>query len=105
MRHLGYALNFDKWRHRSRPYRDLSPKINMSPRSFGVYLPADKISDRIYASAYLVHTWQVMFFKAGGIFSLLGLLGVLLHTSHCSAHGDVARHEGHQHHPQMWTYT
>ena len=53
VRHLGYALNFDKWRHRSRPYRDLSPKINMSPRSFGVYLPADKISDRIYASAYL----------------------------------------------------
>ena len=45
-----------------------------------------------------------MFFKAGGIFSLLGLLGVLLHTSHCSAHGDVARHQGHQH-LQMWTYT
>ena len=53
VRHLGYAVNFDKWRHRSRPYRDLSPKINMSPRSFGVYLPVDKISDRIYASAQL----------------------------------------------------
>ena len=53
VRHLGYALNFDKWRHRSRPYRDLSPKINMSPGSFGAYLPADKINDRIYASAYL----------------------------------------------------
>ena len=53
VRHLGYAVIFDKWRHRSRPYRDLSPKINMSPRSLGAYLPADKISDRIYASAYL----------------------------------------------------